>query len=169
MFQRIITIVVGLLLFGTMATAQTVKGTVKDPNGDPVPGAYVIPDGVKWIGASAFMFCRNLTSIVIPSSVKSIENAAFSGCSNLTSLVISDGVTNIGNHAFYRCTSLTSVTIPDSLTSIGEGVFAYCDKLIINYTGKTNQWKNLIGNNNRVFENTTYKCNCINGVVRKLR
>lgn len=46
MFQRIITIVVGLLLFGTMATAQTVKGTVKDPNGDPVPGAYVIPDGV---------------------------------------------------------------------------------------------------------------------------
>ena len=46
MFQRIISIVAGLLLFGTMAVAQTVKGTVTDPTGSPVPGAYVIPDGV---------------------------------------------------------------------------------------------------------------------------
>lgn len=45
MFQKIITMVAGLLLFGAMAVAQTVRGTVTDPNGVPVPGAYVIPDG----------------------------------------------------------------------------------------------------------------------------
>ena len=45
MFQRIIVIATVLFLSGVMSLAQTVKGTVKDPAGEPVPGAYVIPDG----------------------------------------------------------------------------------------------------------------------------
>lgn len=33
-------------MFGAIAAAQSVRGTVVDPYGDPVPGAYVIPDGI---------------------------------------------------------------------------------------------------------------------------
>ena len=43
---------------------------------------YVVPDGVKNIGASAF-YNTNLTSVTIPSSVTSIDNSAFGSCKNL--------------------------------------------------------------------------------------
>ena len=79
---------------------------------------FSIPDGVTYMGVSAFEDCTNLTSITIPDSVASISNSAF-----------------------YDCTSLASVTIPNSVTSIGDYAFAFCSSLTtINYRGTEAQW-----------------------------
>ena len=46
----------------------------------------VIPDGVTSIGARAFEYCSNLTSITIPASVTSIGREAFQKCSSMESI-----------------------------------------------------------------------------------
>ena len=120
-----------------------------------VPGGktqFVIPASVTSIGASAFWYCSNLTSIEIPESVTNIGQYAFTGCSSVESIeiptgvaelnyslfssceklshvVIPDSVTQIGDHAFYNCSSLTIVEIPESVTQIGSAAFAGCMNL----------------------------------------
>ncbi|MBQ8505776.1 MAG: leucine-rich repeat domain-containing protein [Clostridia bacterium] len=93
----------------------------------------VIPSCVTTIGASAFLDCVNLESIVIEndSNLVSIGEQAFSGCSNLKSIVIPNGVTAISNSTFYNCKNLSTVEIADDslLTSIGNMAFCYCEKL----------------------------------------
>ena len=91
--------------------------------------SLIIPDSVTSIGASAFRECSVLESVVIPDSVTSIGSGAFVNCRSLESLIIPDGVTSIGVDAFCNCTSLTSVVIPDGVTSIGAQVFYKCGSL----------------------------------------
>ena len=132
--------------------------------------SVTIPNSVTSIGNSAFS-SNHLTSVAIPDSVTSIENYAFYG-NHLTSVAIPDSVTSIENYAFYgnKLTSviipnsvtsigygafeknqLTSVTIPDSVTSIGDSAF-YKESnsnpnltKIINKTGKSFNWKDIVG------------------------
>ena len=91
--------------------------------------SVTIPNGVTYIGASAFYGCENLKSVTIPNSVTSIGNSAFRGCKNLTSVIIPNGVTSIGSYTFYDCRNLTSVIIPNGVTSIGNEAFSFCDNL----------------------------------------
>ena len=84
---------------------------------------------VTSIGAWAFYFCENLTSVTIPNSVTSIGAIAFYGCSSLTSVTIPNSVISIGDSAFYHCSSLTSIVIPNSVTSIGLMAFDGCSSL----------------------------------------
>ena len=88
--------------------------------------AYIIRNGTKTIAASAFQYCRNLSSITIPYGVTSIGELSFQYCSNLTSVTIPDSVTSIGGYAFQDCWNLTSITIPNSVTSIGGYAFLTC-------------------------------------------
>lgn len=92
-------------------------------------GAFIIPNGVTFIGGDAFNLCTSLTSVTIPDSVTSIDSNAFSDCTSLASVTIGNNVTSIGSTAFYYCTSLTSVTIPGSVTSIGDAAFQSCSSL----------------------------------------
>lgn len=69
----------------------------------------LIPDGVKTIGAAAFLMCPDLTSIVIPNSVNNIKEEAFEKITELKRVVIGSGITSIGFCAFYKCTSLTDI------------------------------------------------------------
>ena len=97
-------------------------------------GAVVIPDTtngypVVSIGANAFLYSSNLTSVNIPNSVTSIGDFAFSSCGRLTSATIPTNATDIGDYAFSGCRSLTNVTIPNGLISIGDRPFASCGNL----------------------------------------
>ena len=88
--------------------------------------SVTIPNSVTDIGQSAFCYCPALTSVTIPNSVTSIGDNAFSGCSGLTSITIPNSVTSIGDNAFLGCSGLTSVSIGSGVTSIGIGAFNGC-------------------------------------------
>ena len=97
-------------------------------------GDMSIPDvhnglPVTSIGANAFAWCRNLTSITIPNSITSIDECAFSDSDSLTSITIPDSVTSIGDYAFSDCNDLASVTIGSGVTNIGETAFYGCYSL----------------------------------------
>ena len=91
--------------------------------------SVTIPDSVTSISQFAFLNCKNLTDVTIPYSVTSIDDWAFSGCSSLASITILNSVTYIGDAAFYSCASLTSITIPNSVTEIGDSAFGGCESL----------------------------------------
>ena len=94
-----------------------------------VDDSYSIPNSVTSIGASAFIYCSNLTNITLPKGVTSIGDSAFCNCLSLTSITIPFGVTSIRNSTFYGCSSLTSITIPNGVTSIGDSAFSGCTSL----------------------------------------
>lgn len=91
--------------------------------------SIMIPNSVTSIGERACSDCDHLTSIIIPDSVVSIGEYAFSSCYNLIEVNIPDHVISIGGHAFFFCDHLTSIIIPDRVTSIGDHAFAYCSRL----------------------------------------
>lgn len=65
-------------------------------------------------------------SYVIPQGIRVIGAEAFYGCSALRSVTIPDSVISIGDYAFSFCNSLWTVPIPTSVSSIGERAFSGC-------------------------------------------
>ena len=101
----------------------------------------VIPDGVKVIGASAFvdmkgvermiMECEQydapaMTTLTIPDGVTEIRDYAFAYCANLKAVDIPDSVRKIGDRAFEGCESLSRIRLPASMTEIDENTFFLC-------------------------------------------
>lgn len=82
-----------------------------------------IPDGIKIIGAEAFMGVSDMSSVEIPYGVTIIGSYAFRGCNGLTSVTIPDGVNSIADCAFASCKGLQSIDIPSSVRNIGNRVF----------------------------------------------
>ncbi|GHT75930.1 hypothetical protein AGMMS50262_12790 [Bacteroidia bacterium] len=83
---------------------------------------------VNKIGAGAFAYCFNLSSIILPNDLTSIGYNAFMGC-GITSLVFPSSMITIEGAAFRRCSYLTSITIPIGVTTVREETFDYCSKL----------------------------------------
>lgn len=72
-------------------------------------GCLVIPDSVAYnghtyavtkVGAHAFEYCYDLTSVTLPNTITSIETYAFDGCSGIYLMYIPDSVELIGYYAF---------------------------------------------------------------------
>ena len=91
--------------------------------------SVVIPQGVKYIGRSAFSVCRGLKSVTLPVAVTNIGDSAFSGCSALTNVDLPTGIRLIGEKAFSGCRALKSMTMPSGITNIGANAFFGCDGL----------------------------------------
>ena len=99
-----------------------------------------IPDSVTKIGKDAFIYCKDLTSVVIGNGVTTIGGGAFSSCSSLTSVVIPDSVTSIGAFAFEECDNLESVVIGNGVTMIDDYAFMCLSLTSIAFEGTVEEW-----------------------------
>ena len=90
---------------------------------------FVIPDGVKTIGASAFENSHGLKIVVIPNSTRKIEARAFDNCQGLVSVTLGTNVQTIGDYAFEFCPKLENIVIPNSVFEIGYRAFDNCTGL----------------------------------------
>lgn len=105
----------------------------------------ILHDGVKEIGESAFLGCRNLAEIYIPHDHVIIKEDAFKDTALLNGdtvylnktlskvspgyqgiFQIKDGTTAIADNAFKDCIGITEVLFPESLISIGKHAFSGC-------------------------------------------
>jgi len=91
----------------------------------------IIGNNVTTIGAYAFQYCSNLTSVTFPtSSLTTIGSSAFWG-SGLTSVAIPNSVTSMSDSIFVNCTNLASATLPinGTITIVPQGTFVNCTSL----------------------------------------
>lgn len=89
---------------------------------------YVVPDGTKAIGATAFAYHTYIESVVLPNGVESVENSAFYFCRKLRMVEFGSGLRTVGKNAFYG-TALKRVIFPYGLESLGEAAFRSCASL----------------------------------------
>lgn len=91
-------------------------------------GDVTIPDNVIEIGQSAFAK-SNVTKVIMSNSVKYIGSSAFEYCKKLKSIKFSDNIENIDSFSFYHCTSLKEIKLPNKLKKLGGSAFFYCENL----------------------------------------
>lgn len=96
---------------------------------NPAKG-FVVPDGVKKIGRSAFFGCRAIEKVVLPESVTSIERSAFANCCNLVNVSIPKSMVSLGEWAFVNCTNLKQIMVPVQ-TTIERHTFLNCPAEIV--------------------------------------
>ncbi len=84
---------------------------------------YAIPEGVTYVGESAFEEAVHLKEIVMPTTLTGIGRMAFRGCTSLENLVIPDSVTEVGYGAFGYC-GAASISIGKNATEIEGTTFA---------------------------------------------
>ena len=73
----------------------------------------IVPEGVTYLGNSAFAFDTALENVTLPMSLQSIYYGTFQNCTALRAIRIPPGVTYIDN-PFWGCTNLT-VYAPETL------------------------------------------------------
>ncbi len=74
---------------------------------------YELPEGVTGIAHSAFIYCRDLVSLVLPATVTTIGEYAFLNCSSLSCLTM-QGVEppSLGSKAFEEVDPLLQIRVP---------------------------------------------------------
>ena len=106
--------------------------------------SVIIPETIKKIGYGAFLN-DSLNNLVIPDMVESIGALAFKG-NKILNVKLPKNLKSIDVSAF-EDNHLTTVMIPSSVESIGASAFGYNYKLttIVNKTGRSFDWKNILG------------------------
>lgn len=90
---------------------------------------YVIPNGIRAIGAEAFQSCEAIGRISFPDSLQQIGAWAFYHCSDTVFALWPDKLTRIDEFAFHSCNAIESVTIPAGVV-IGKNAFGSCNGLV---------------------------------------
>lgn len=91
----------------------------------------VLPDVIKYIGASAFEGCTSLALTELPNALEYIGSGAFSGCTSLALATFPTGVLSIGGYAFINCRNISFTSLPNSITTLGDGTFNGCTNLAL--------------------------------------
>lgn len=89
----------------------------------------IIPNGVEYIGYSAFSYCYNLREVEIHQQIKGLNDYTFADCIELQKVIIPDNLEKIGDYAFHMCGRLETINIPSGLKHIGSYAFNSCGKL----------------------------------------
>lgn len=90
---------------------------------------YTVSDKTEVIGEGAFTAAKFVKELYLPDSVKKIEDSAFVFADALTKVRMSNNLTEIGETAFSFCISLESISIPDKVKTIKTGTFSWCTSL----------------------------------------
>ena len=111
-----------------------------------------LPQGMKEIPDSLFMFCENLRSVQIPESVEEIGYKAFYGCKNLKYVNLPKHLKSICSRAFAYCDSLPDLKVPEHCM-VASDAFAtefdyygesddpyYLDSEYLNIYGDSENW-----------------------------
>lgn len=98
----------------------------------PLAGTINLPEGLEWIGTSAFDNSEDYTdtnssltgTLTLPTTLKFIGGSAFNNCDFTGPLILPEGLEEIGGGAFVNCRNMTGeLHLPSSLKKIGEGAF----------------------------------------------
>lgn len=133
----------------SMIAGYTVKG-IRDGlfSAFPTLQSVTFPEGMEYIGNTAFTQCKALKevnfpssltyigerafeatalsgTVVLPKGITEISDKAFSG-TNISSVIIKGEVTTIGEEAFRGCRNLITMDLPDSVTKIESRAFDQC-------------------------------------------
>ncbi len=99
-------------------------------------GEYVVPTGVKTIGAYALNAKGKVTKITIPHTVTTIGDHAFLACTALTEVVFLPTPQGkemqdltIGNNAFASCGRLTELSFPERTVELGDQLILSSNKI----------------------------------------
>ncbi len=98
-------------------------------NCQALTGDLIIPNSVKWIGASFDNLLRCTGKLVLSNQLTFIGGRAFHGGAFTGELVIPDSVKEIAIWAFQQCTGFTSLTLPSTVKTIGGYAFEGCTGL----------------------------------------
>lgn len=90
---------------------------------------YTVSDKTEVISEGAFTAAKYVKEIYLPDSVKVIKDSAFVFADALTKVRMSKNLTDMGETAFSFCISLESITIPDNVKTIKMGTFSWCTSL----------------------------------------
>ncbi len=102
------------------------------------PGAYTVPDGVKYIEFDAFYNSLNLTDITIPASLMYIEDPSFDGCKSFVNITVNAGcayysstdglLLNKDGTMLLRCPQgrAGAVTVPAGVKMLDDWSFDSC-------------------------------------------
>ncbi len=85
-------------------------------------------DSITFIGKNALSVTA-ITEIDLPEGLDYIGNSAFAGCKSLKSVAFNSKLERIEYMAFYLCESLLSIELPESLVFIGSSAFDSCRSL----------------------------------------
>lgn len=141
MNKKILTILIGLLIFSIESNAAIYTGSC----GDNVIWAYNTETGILAITGTGpmkdysssnqpwYSYKSQISSIKIDEGVTTIGKYAFyntgSYSKGLLSVSIASSVTEIKDYAFEQCQFMQSISIPGSVVSIGEEAFDQCRNL----------------------------------------
>lgn len=139
-----------------------------------------VEDGVTNIGEGAFLGLDKVTTVSLPESIYEISEYAFMGCASIIALYLPTEIDLIGERAFADCTKLQEIIMPTALEEIGEAAFlntamtsAHLPKSIkkigkdafgyklskFYYDGKTEDWTNVLLDEEGVVRNINHKVN----------
>jgi len=113
----------------TWKEGSIITGYKGDRGGDITIPSEINGVPVTSIGANAFSFRTNVTSVRIPDGVSFIGGLAFASCSSLTNVTIPKSVTFINSYGFAWCSSLKNVWIPNRKAMVGAFAFEGCSSL----------------------------------------
>ena len=87
------------------------------------------PNSLERIGYNSFRSCTSLEEISIPEGVKSIGESAFM-YSGLKKVDLPDTVVDIDDYAFMECIHLSEINLPKNIENIGRWCFDNTDYLL---------------------------------------